>query len=138
MRRGRCHAIWRTEIRQGLILFAHGARDPAWALPFEAVAAQVRQARPGAPVHLAFLEFLSPNLQQAMQALVDTGCIHIEVLPMFLGAGGHVRRDLPTLIEGLRQAHPARRITLHPAVGEIDAVIAAMAGAATALLERQT
>ena len=27
----------------GLILFAHGARDPRWAEPFEAVAARVRE-----------------------------------------------------------------------------------------------
>jgi sirohydrochlorin ferrochelatase len=34
---------------QGLILFAHGARDPRWAAPFEAVAARVRApARRGA------------------------------------------------------------------------------------------
>ena len=26
-------------MKAGLILFAHGARDPAWAAPFEAVAA---------------------------------------------------------------------------------------------------
>jgi len=46
----------------GLILFAHGARDPRWALPFEAVAARVRAQRPGVPVRLAFLEFMAPTL----------------------------------------------------------------------------
>jgi sirohydrochlorin cobaltochelatase len=30
----------------GLILFAHGARDPRWAAPFEAVAARIRAQRP--------------------------------------------------------------------------------------------
>jgi sirohydrochlorin cobaltochelatase len=49
----------------GLILFAHGARDPRWATPFEAVAAAVRAARPGLPVRLAFLAFMSPTLLTA-------------------------------------------------------------------------
>jgi sirohydrochlorin cobaltochelatase len=28
--------------RTGILLFAHGARDPNWALPFEAVAERLR------------------------------------------------------------------------------------------------
>ena len=40
----------------GLLLFAHGARDPNWARPFQAVADRVRAARPGVPVELAFLD----------------------------------------------------------------------------------
>ena len=50
--------------KPGLILFAHGARDPRWAIPFEAVAERVRAARPGVPVRLAFLEFMAPNLPE--------------------------------------------------------------------------
>ncbi len=41
---------------QGLLLFAHGARDPRWALPFEDVASRVRQAQPGWKVELAYLQ----------------------------------------------------------------------------------
>ncbi|MDP3222442.1 MAG: CbiX/SirB N-terminal domain-containing protein, partial [Rubrivivax sp.] len=115
---------------QGLILFAHGARDPRWAAPFEAVAAQVREQRPGVPVRLAFLEFMAPTLPEAGAELAAAGCTHLRVLPMFLGAGGHVRKDLPLLIDGLRAAHPGLQVSLQPAVGEIDSVTRAMAAAA--------
>ena len=118
----------------GLILFAHGARDPRWALPFEAVAERVRAARPGCLVHLAFLEFMAPTLPAAGAALAQAGCLQVDVLPLFLGTGGHVRKDLPVLMEALRAAHPGTAFSLHPAVGEMDAVTAAMAGVATALL----
>jgi sirohydrochlorin cobaltochelatase len=118
----------------GLILFAHGARDPRWAGPFEAVAAQVRDARPQALVRLAFLEFMTPGLAQAGADLSDAGCRQVAVLPMFLGTGGHVRKDLPLLMDALRTAHPQVRFTLHPAVGEMTAVTAAMASVATGLL----
>ena len=118
----------------GLILFAHGARDPRWAAPFEAVAAAVRAARPGLPVRLAFLEFMAPTLPEAGHELAAAGCTQLTVLPMFLGAGGHVRKDLPLLLDELRAAHPGLVVTLQPAIGEIDSVVAAMAAAALAQL----
>jgi sirohydrochlorin cobaltochelatase len=118
----------------GLILFAHGARDPRWAAPFEAVAAAVRAARPDLPVRLAFLEFMAPSLPEACADLAAAGCTALTVMPMFLGAGGHVRKDLPLLLERLRAAHPGLELSLGPAVGEVDSVVAAMAGAALAQL----
>jgi sirohydrochlorin cobaltochelatase len=119
----------------GLILFAHGARDPRWATPFEAVASRVQQARPLSPVRLAFLEFMRPGLVEAGQQLVALGCRHVAVLPMFLGAGGHVRKDLPLLMDELRTTHPQVVFNLHAAVGEIDSVVDAMAVVAVAALE---
>ena len=118
----------------GLILFAHGARDPRWAMPFEAVAARLRATRPGVAVRLAYLEFMAPTLPDAGAELVGIGCTRIEVVPMFLGAGGHVRKDLPGLLDRVRAAHPGLRVTLHTAVGEVDSVVAAMADAALATL----
>lgn len=118
---------------QGLILFAHGARDPRWAAPFENVAAQVRRQRPALQLRLAFLELMAPTLAEAGAELCAAGCRHIGVLPMFLGTGGHLRKDLPPMIEQLRQAYPEVRWTLHTAIGEIDAVARAMAAAAVAL-----
>ena len=121
-------------MKNGLILFAHGARDPRWALPFEAVARQVGAARTDTAVRLAFLEFMQPDLLTAGSELSAAGCESVEIVPLFLGAGGHVRRDLPLLLEALRSAHPQTHWTLHPAVGEADAVVAAMAAVAAATL----
>jgi sirohydrochlorin cobaltochelatase len=122
-------------MQQGLILFAHGARDPRWAEPFEAVAARVRAARPGLAVRLAFLELMQPSLGDAGSALVAEGCGTIQVLPLFLGAGGHVRKDLPVLVDALRAAHPGVTVTLHPAAGELPTVHAALAQVALELLD---
>ena len=122
----------------GLLLFAHGARDPRWAQPFEAVAERVRAARPDTPVGLAYLEFMTPGLAQAGADLVALGCRRIEVMPLFLGAGGHVRKDLPVLMDALRSAHPGVHFSLNPAVGELDSVVQAMAAAALATLEPRT
>jgi sirohydrochlorin cobaltochelatase len=112
----------------GILLFAHGARDPAWARPFEAVAMDLR-ARAAQPDHvgLAFLELMQPGLVDAGSALVATGCTQVVVVPLFLGAGGHVRKDLPVLMDQLRERHPQVDWALAPAVGESEMLVRAMA-----------
>ena len=118
----------------GLILFAHGARDPRWAEPFEAVVRRIRAQRPGLPVQLAFLELMPPDLAAAGALLAAAGCRRVQVLPMFLGTGGHLRRDLPPMVDKLREQHPQVQWQLQAAVGEHPLVGEAMAAAALALL----
>ena len=117
-------------MKRGLLLFAHGARDPRWALPFEDVARRVRQCEPALSVELSFLEFMSPDLATAGHKLAEGGCAHVDVVPLFLGAGGHVRKDLPALLQALAERHPLVQWQLRSAIGEIDSVIDAMAQAA--------
>ncbi len=123
---------------QGLLLLAHGARDARWALPFEAIVDHIRAERPAVPVELAFLEFMAPDLPAAGERLIAAGSTSIDVLPLFLGAGGHVRKDLPLLVERVATRHPAVQWRIAPAIGEIDSVVSAMAGAALALLQPPT
>jgi sirohydrochlorin cobaltochelatase len=116
---------------KGLILFAHGSRDPRWAEPFEAVAAAVRERAPALAVRLAYLELMQPDLAGAVNTLInEEGATHIAVLPLFLGSGNHLKRDLPPLVDTLRAAHPGVAITLHAAVGEHPALTAALASIA--------
>jgi sirohydrochlorin cobaltochelatase len=117
-------------VKRGVLLFAHGARDPNWALPFRAVAQRVQARDAGLVVELAFLEFMTPTLRDAGAALAAAGCGQVDVIPLFLGAGGHVRKDLPELLAALRAACPGTEWRLRPAIGEIDSVIDAMAAAA--------
>jgi len=119
---------------QGLLLFAHGARDPHWALPFEDVARRIRAVRPGVALELAFLDFMSPDLPEAGRRLAAAGCRTVDVLPLFLGAGGHVRKDLPERLALLAAQYPAVQWRLQPSIGEADGVVAAMAAEALRVL----
>jgi len=121
-------------MKQALLLFAHGARDASWALPFEDVARRIALQSPHTPVVLAYLEFLSPNVVEAARGLAETGCTEVSVVPLFLGAGGHVRKDLPQLLEQLRARYPQVVWRLHPAIGETERVVQAMADASLELL----
>jgi sirohydrochlorin cobaltochelatase len=122
-------------MKKALLLFCHGARDPNWAKPFEAVLARIRALHPDTPVALAFLEFMSPGLIEAGHTLAAAGCDSVEVVPLFLGTGGHVRKDLPALLDTLRLAHPQMSWSVQPSIGESPCVIAAMADAALAAMQ---
>jgi sirohydrochlorin cobaltochelatase len=112
----------------GIVLFAHGARDARWAEPFERLAQRLRALRgDGAPVSLAYLELMSPDLPAAVAAQVAAGCTAVTVVPVFFGQGGHIRRDLPVIVEQCRAAHPGIEIRCATPVGEDDAVLDAIA-----------
>ncbi len=113
-----------------LILFAHGARDPEWANPMRRVQASIRQQVPGLHVELAFLEFMTPTLLDSAEALIASGIDKLVVMPMFIARGGHLKRELPEMIEALRASHPDVEFFLGGAIGENETVIQAMAEAA--------
>jgi sirohydrochlorin cobaltochelatase len=112
----------------GIVLFAHGARDPEWARPFEAIRDLVRARRPEFPVELAFLDFMAPKLEEAVQRLAAKGVAAITIFPLFMAPGGHIRNDLPRIVEDLRQRHPGVPIAVQSAVGEVPAILDAIAG----------
>lgn len=115
---------------KAIVLFAHGARDPRWAAPFEAVAERVRAAAPDRRVRLAFLELMPPSLADTIDALAADGVDDVDVVPLFLGSGGHLRNDLPRQADAARARHPGLHLRVHPPVGEVPEVIEAMAQAA--------
>lgn len=120
-------------MRTALILFAHGARDPEWASPMCRVREAVQAQSPALRVELAFLEFMTPVLRDCAKSLLDEGFEHIVVLPMFIAQGGHLKHDVPLLLEELRQRYPQARFELAGAVGEAESVVQAMAAHVLAL-----
>jgi sirohydrochlorin cobaltochelatase len=124
-------------MKRGLLLFAHGARDSRWALPFEDIAHRIRTSAPDLSVELAYLEFMAPGLVEAGHRLAVAGCGRVDVVPLFLGAGGHVRQDIPSLLAGLEHDHPSVHWELRPAIGEVDSVVQAMALASLAWAGRE-
>ena len=109
-------------MKEGVVLFAHGSRDPEWARPFQEI--ERRLAREGIPVSLAFLEIMTPSLADALRVLESQGVEKIRVVPVFLGYGGHIRKDLPELVAA---AKPRAKVTIDPPVGEQQSVIEAIA-----------
>jgi sirohydrochlorin cobaltochelatase len=112
---------------RALVLFAHGARAQGWAAPFERLRALTAARLPDCEVSLAFLELMTPALPDEVAALVARGVAHITVVPVFLGQGGHLQRDLPALCASLRATHPGLTLDVAGPVGEDAGVLKAMA-----------
>ncbi len=110
-----------------IILFAHGARDPEWAQPFQEICARLQQTLPGTPVIVAFLECMQPTLAEAVAQLATRGTTSLTLIPMFLARGGHLKEDLPKRLERVRQQHPELHFNISPAIGEVDAILHSLA-----------
>ena len=126
---------------QALILFAHGSRDPDWARPLHGLRDAVAALCPQLPVTLAFLEFMQPTLTQVIAQLAgersanESGASsqplqplrQLRLVPLFLAQGNHTRRDLTALIAQAQQDHAGLQIEVLPALGEVPAVMQALA-----------
>jgi sirohydrochlorin cobaltochelatase len=114
----------------GVIVFAHGSRDPLWRRPIEAVATQISQTDSSALVCCAYLELCEPDLPSAAAQLVAQGATRLRILPLFFGMGKHAREDLPELLTSLRLTHPSVAIEALPAAGENPRLTALLADVA--------
>ena len=111
----------------GLVLFAHGARDPEWAEPFRAIAARVAADRKDLTVKLAFLELQAPSLTDAIAELAGAGHNTIHIAPLFMAQGGHLKKDVPKLLAEISRQQPGLKIELLQAIGDVPSLRDAIA-----------
>jgi len=107
----------------GVMVFAHGSRDPLWREPVEAVARAIAARDPGAVVSCAYLELCAPDMPAAAAELIERGATRI-------GMGKHAREDLPVLLADLRSRYPGVLFEQLPTAGEnprLTALLAEMA-----------
>jgi sirohydrochlorin cobaltochelatase len=112
---------------KGILLFGHGARNPEWAQPFHRIRDAIKARDPRALVEPGFLELMRPTFDEGVACLVEQGATSIIVVPIFMAAGSHVKKDLPRLAGDAMDRHEGLLIELAAPVGEADSVLAAMA-----------
>lgn len=112
---------------KGILLFGHGARNPDWAAPFHRIRDVILARDPAARVEPGFLELMRPTFDEAVDCLVGQGADEIVIVPIFMAAGSHLKKDLPLMAANAVDRHPGIRIGIAPPVGEAPPVLAAMA-----------
>lgn len=117
-------------MKEGIVLLGHGSRDPEWSQPFEKIAVSLGKRLPAVAVALAYLEH-GPSLEEAVTALAAKGALSIRVVPLFLGAGGHVKEDLPKLVAQAKREDVS--LILDKPIGEQPEVLEAIAAAISAV-----
>jgi sirohydrochlorin cobaltochelatase len=113
-------------MNKAIILFGHGARDTRWREPFDRLLGLWRAQHPDVLVELAFLEFMQPTLEGAVDALQSKGVTQVTVVPVFFGQGGHLRNDFPVLLQVCREKFPQIELSATSAVGEDLTVLQAI------------
>ena len=108
-----------------VILFAHGAREPEWAQPLEGIRDRLRAV--AIPVELAFLEFMSPSLDEAAARLAGKGTETVVIVPLFLAQGAHLKRELPAMVAKIRKRHAKTAFRVTAALGDSPEILAAIA-----------
>lgn len=111
-----------AENNQAIILFAHGARDPAWATPMLTVREKIRSISPTTKVEVAFLEQMHPTLIECVNRLAGEGFTTLLVFPLFIASGNHLKHDLPAALAELRRQHPTLVFKLMTPAGEQESV----------------
>lgn len=101
--------------RTRILLLAHGSSDRRWCETFEALAAPTLDSLPEARV--AYMELAEPSLEAEVEKAVAEGITDIRVVPLFLAAGRHLRKDVPAMLDAYRD-RLGLQVTLLPPIGE--------------------
>ena len=119
-------------MKRVVILLAHGSRDPQWRAPIERLCRALAARLSGVRVASAYLESMQPDLESQVAALAARGYRHQTIVPVFIGAGRHLKRDLVRKVKALNRRHKDVRLKVGRAIGEQRRVLAAIAEAIAA------
>jgi sirohydrochlorin cobaltochelatase len=97
-----------TEI--GVMVCGHGSRDDEAIGEFAAVAAGIARRLPQYLVASGFLEFAHPIIRDGLDKLRTQGVRRILAVPGMLFAAGHVKNDIPSVLNEYAAQYPQVRI----------------------------
>ena len=100
-----------------VLLIGHGTRLAAGVAEFRMLADQLQQALPDRTCLAGFLELVEPDLPAALEQLRQQGFRRITALPALLLAAGHVKNDIPAILNAFQIEHPEMSITFGADLG---------------------
>jgi sirohydrochlorin ferrochelatase len=103
--------------RTAVLLIAHGSRQRSANADLEELAARLAAAGDYPIVEACFLELAEPDIPGGGGRCVARGATRVLMIPYFLSAGVHLRRDLAVAREELSRRHPDVEFRLGSALG---------------------
>lgn len=98
-----------------LLAVAHGTNDPQGLETLDALLERVRFLRPGVETSLSFVSVTRPRVDEELIRLLAEGVTELVVLPLLLGAGYHVRHDIPQALRTAAQQPGGSDAKIYPA-----------------------
>ncbi len=121
-------------MKTALLLIAHGSRQPEANADLHHVAGELRR-RGWEIVVASYLELADPDIVGGGRACVAAGAERVLLLPYFLSAGTHVRRDLTAARDALAAEFPAVSFLLAEPLGRHPLMIDVVAARAEEALQ---
>jgi sirohydrochlorin cobaltochelatase len=114
--------------KTGVMVCGHGSRDEGAVTQFARVAEGLRKLMPDTPVEYGYLEFATPIIRNGLDKLRDQGVTRILAVPGMLFAAGHVKNDIPSVLNTYAAQNEGVTIELGKELG-IDPKMMHAAGA---------
>jgi len=114
-------------MKTALLLIAHGSRHEDANADLDHVAAELRRRGRYTIVEAAFLELAEPTIDEGGRRCAEQGAECVILVPYFLSAGVHVRRDLAAARQRLAERYPhvlvrlAEPLGRHPLLADVVA-----------------
>ena len=94
--------------RTGVMICGHGSRDDEACAEFARVVHLLEHALPEYPVAMGYLEFARPIIRDGLDSLRARGVDRILAVPGMLFAAGHVKNDVPSVLNAYAAEHGVR------------------------------
>ena len=113
--------------KAGVLLVGHGTRDELGTEEFFQLGNLLAERCDPVPVESSLLEFQSPTIPEAWNALSAIGTTHVHVAPLLLFAAGHAKSDIPDVIDQCRRdaedvtTDQSRPLSRHPSIVQLAA-----------------
>ncbi|WP_323754387.1 CbiX/SirB N-terminal domain-containing protein [Marinobacter sp.] len=86
-----------------IILLAHGSSDRRWCETFEKLAEPTLNSIENSTI--AYMELAEPSMDTVVTQAKSQGASQFTVVPLFLAAGRHLRKDVPAMIKAISEEH---------------------------------
>jgi sirohydrochlorin cobaltochelatase len=94
--------------RIGVMVCGHGSRDVAAVDEFHGLVRKLAERLPEHPLESGFLEFARPIIREGLDQLRECGVDHVLAVPGMLFAAGHVKNDVPSVLNAYAAEHGIR------------------------------
>jgi len=125
-------------MRDALLLIAHGSREAEANADLHYLADELRRTGEYVAVVASFLELAEPSIAAGGTQCVAAGAERVVLVPYFLSAGVHVRRDLTAARDHLAGQFPVVDFLLAAPLGRHPQLLQIVAERASAALRTRT
>ena len=104
-------------MKTAVIILGHGSRGNRNDTAIKQVVDAIKMCRSYAIVEYAFLQYVRPTPDEALDRCIRQGAKEILIIPFFMQAGAHVTKDIPAFLDKARTQHPECNIRSTDYVG---------------------